>query len=179
MGLKGIRADGHPTRELLDTVAELKIPVVYYPLLGVTEPSAGPGTAGPDVYTGPVRAYYVMATVYPTVNFILPHLGSYRSNEWWAHLEAIDLAKRFLNVFVETSGVLSHKYLEMAVREVPPGKILFGSNAPEEDPRVEMHAVKRDGPEEPQIVRCNDGDGPDDEYRCACLLAEACGLDLE
>jgi len=142
MGLKGVRTDGHPTRELLDTVIELHIPVIYYPLLGVPEPSAGPGTAGPGEYTGPARAYYVMATVYPSVNFILPHLGSYRSDEWWAHLEAIELATRLPNVYVETSGVLSHKYLEMAAREVPVGKMLFGSNAPEEDPRVEMHAVK-------------------------------------
>lgn len=142
MGLKGLRTDGHPTREVLDTVSELNIPVMYYPLLGVPEPSAGPGTAGPEVYTGPARAYYMMAKVYPSVNFILPHLGSYRSNEWWAHIEAIDLAKRLPNVYVETSGVLSHKYLEMAAREVPVGKIVFGSNAPEEDPRVEMYAVK-------------------------------------
>jgi hypothetical protein len=142
MGLKGVRTDGHPTRELLDAVAELNIPVMYYPVLGVREPSWGPGSAGPQVYTGPARAYYVMAKLYPSVNFILPHLGSYRSDEWWAHIEAIDLAKRLPNVYVETSGVLSHKYLEMAVREVPAGKIVFGSNAPEEDPRVEMYAVK-------------------------------------
>jgi len=142
MGLKGLRTDGHPTREVLDTVAELNIPVMYYPLLGVQQPPAGPGTAGPQEYTGPARAYYIMATVYPSVNFILPHLGSYRSSEWWAHIEAIDLAKRLSNVYVETSGVLSHKYLEMAVREVPVDKIVFGSNAPEEDPRVEMFAVK-------------------------------------
>ena len=142
VGLKGVRSDGHPTRELLDTVAELNIPVMYYPLLGVAEPSAGPGTAGPEMYTGPARAYYVMAGLYPSVNFILPHLGSYRSDEWWAHLEAIELATRLPNVYVETSGVLSHKYLEIAVREVPAGKIFFGSNAPEEDPRVEMYAIK-------------------------------------
>jgi predicted TIM-barrel fold metal-dependent hydrolase len=83
-----------------------------------------------------------MAGLYPSVNFILPHLGSYRSDEWWAHLEAIELATRLPNVYVETSGVLGHKYLEMAIREIPAGKILFGSNAPEEDPLVEMYAIK-------------------------------------
>jgi len=142
IGLKGLRTDGHPTREVLDTVAELNIPVTYYPLLGVAEASEGPGTEGPEMYTGPARAYYIMAKLYPSVNFILPHLGSYRSNEWWAHIEAIDLAKRLPNVYVETSGVLSHKYLEMAVGELPAAKIMFGANAPEEDPRVEMYAVK-------------------------------------
>ena len=44
---------------------------------------------------------------------------------------------------------------------------------------VEMHAVQLACEREPQIARCNDGDGPDEEYRCACLLAEACGVELE
>jgi hypothetical protein len=41
---------------------------------------------------------------------------------------------------------------------------------------VEMHAVDLSCECEPQIARCNDGDGPDEEYRCACLLAEAVGI---
>jgi hypothetical protein len=42
---------------------------------------------------------------------------------------------------------------------------------------VEMHAVDLACEREPQIARCNDGDGPDEEYRAACLLAEACGVE--
>ncbi len=128
LGLKGLKTDGHPTREVLDIVAELGIPVIYYPDLreGV----------------GPARMYHMIATAYPTVNFILPHLGSYRSEQWWAHIEAIDLLKRYPNVYTETSGIGMHKYFEMAARELPPEKILFGSFAPELDPRIEVHAVK-------------------------------------
>ena len=44
---------------------------------------------------------------------------------------------------------------------------------------VEMHAVRLRGVDEPQVSRCNDGDSPDNEYRAACLLAEAVGIDLE
>jgi hypothetical protein len=44
---------------------------------------------------------------------------------------------------------------------------------------VEFHAVKLDCSQSPQVARCNDGDGPDEEYRAACLLATACGMDLE
>ena len=44
---------------------------------------------------------------------------------------------------------------------------------------VEMHAVHLACEREPQIARCNDGDGPDEEYRAVCLLAEACGVELE
>jgi len=43
---------------------------------------------------------------------------------------------------------------------------------------VEMHAVKLDCTADLQIARCNDGDGPDEEYRCACLLAQAVGIEL-
>lgn len=140
MGLKGLRTDGHPTREVLDVVAELNIPVMYYPnLTGFYPPKA----SGSREFPGPTSAYFLMATSYPTVNFILPHLGCYRSVQFWtAHIEAMELAKRFPNVYLETSGVMTHKYLEMAAAEVPAEKLLFGSNGPEEDPRVEMHAVK-------------------------------------
>jgi len=41
---------------------------------------------------------------------------------------------------------------------------------------VEMHAVDLAAEREPQIARCNDGDGLDEEYRCACLLADAVGV---
>jgi hypothetical protein len=44
---------------------------------------------------------------------------------------------------------------------------------------VEMHAVKLDCSQDPQVTRCNDGDGPDETYRCACLLAEAIGVRLK
>jgi len=128
MGLKGVRSDGHPTRELLDAVAELNIPVIYYPDL--------------SEYPGPARAYYMIATAYPSVKFILPHLGAFRSWQWWAHYEAMDLVRRFPNIYVGTSSVISRKYLEMAARELPPQRMLFGSFAPELDPRVEMFSVK-------------------------------------
>jgi hypothetical protein len=43
---------------------------------------------------------------------------------------------------------------------------------------IELHAVRMpDGAA--QVARCNDGDGPDEEDRAACLLAEAVGIDLE
>jgi predicted TIM-barrel fold metal-dependent hydrolase len=65
MGLRGVRSDGHPNRELLDAVLELGIPVMYYPAPG----------RGQQIG----RFYHMPATAYPKVNFILPHLGQYRS----------------------------------------------------------------------------------------------------
>jgi uncharacterized protein len=140
LGLKGLRTDGHPTRELMDVVAELNIPVMYYPnLIGLYPP----GSSGSREFPGATSAYFLMASTYPTVNLILPHLGCYRSVQYWtSHFEAFELAKRFPNVYLETSGIMTYKYFEMAAKEVPAEKLLFGSNGPEEDPRVEMHNFK-------------------------------------
>jgi len=38
---------------------------------------------------------------------------------------------------------------------------------------VEIHAVHMAGRRESQIARCNDGDGPEETYRAACLLAKS------
>ena len=127
LGLRAVRSDGHPTRELLDAALELNIPVVYYPSGRWQELGA---------------FYHMPASAYPNVNFILPHLGQYHSSRWPPHLEAIDLAKRYRNVFVDTAGIGSLKYLETAVRELPPEKILFGTCGPEHDPRVEKEALR-------------------------------------
>jgi hypothetical protein len=142
MGLKGLKTDGHPTREILDVVAELGIPVIYYPV--------------PDSSTALVRMYHYMAAAYPSVNFILPHLGRYRSAGytypyydkpeascgWWVHVQAIDLAKRHPNIHLEASGLDATRFLEMAAQELPAERIVFGSYAPEHDPRVELYAFK-------------------------------------
>jgi predicted TIM-barrel fold metal-dependent hydrolase len=134
MGLCAVRSDGHPTRELLDAAAELQIPVIYYPDLA--------DTRNPDWPAGPARWYRSMVASYPQVSFILPHLGQYCSKLWWAHLEALDLVKRYRNVYVDTSGLGSIKYLEMAVKELPTDRILFGSFAPELDTRVAMETIR-------------------------------------
>jgi len=128
MGLRGVRCDGHPTRELLDAAQDLKIAVIYYP------------ERGRDQALG--RYFHMPATAYPKLNFILPHIGEYRSLSWQVHLEAIDLARRYRNVYVDTSGLGSLKYMEMAARELPVEKLLFGTHAPEHDPRVEKEALR-------------------------------------
>ncbi len=44
---------------------------------------------------------------------------------------------------------------------------------------VEMPAVKLADPSEQHIARVNDGDGPAEDCRCACELAQMVGIDLE
>ena len=128
MGLRGVRSDGHPNRELMDAAAELRIPVIYYPK-----------TTGGQTIS---RWVHTLAGTYQTVPIIIPHLGQYHSWAWWGHVETIDAARRYRNVYLDTSGLGSLKYLELAARDLPPEKLLFGTCGPELDPRVQMEAVR-------------------------------------
>jgi predicted TIM-barrel fold metal-dependent hydrolase len=128
MGLRGVRCDGHPTRELLDAALELRIPVMYYP-------------AGNE-WLELGHFYHMPAMAYPKVDFIIPHIGQYCSWHWPPHIQAIDLAKRYRNIYLDMSGVGSFKYVEMAARELPAEKILFGTCAPEMDPRMGAEALR-------------------------------------
>jgi hypothetical protein len=44
---------------------------------------------------------------------------------------------------------------------------------------IEFHAVKIPEGEPNHVARCNDGDGEEETYRAAVLLARACGIDVE
>ncbi len=46
------------------------------------------------------------------------------------------------NLYVETSSVVFFPFLERAAREVPPEKLLYGSDAPLVDMRVELYKIK-------------------------------------
>jgi predicted TIM-barrel fold metal-dependent hydrolase len=72
----------------------------------------------------------------------MAHLGSFASANYAEHLAAIDVARRYPNVYLETSSVVFFEFLEMAVRELPPEKILFGSDGPLVDSRVELFKIR-------------------------------------
>lgn len=122
LGLKGLKLHRLPTREVLDTVAELGIPVLYHPER--------------------VANLHMIATAYPQISFIVAHLGSFASQDWTEHIAAIDVAKRYPNVYLETSSVVFVHYLEMAARELGPDKLIFGSDGPEVDCRVELYKIR-------------------------------------
>ncbi len=121
LGLKGLKLHKPPTREMLDVVAALKIPVLFHP--------------------PKVADFHMIASAYPQVTFIMAHLGSFSSQNWSEHLAAIDVAKRYPNVYLETSSVILWRYLEMAAREIPE-KLIFGSDGPDGDSRVEIYKIR-------------------------------------
>jgi predicted TIM-barrel fold metal-dependent hydrolase len=83
----------------------------------------------------------MLASQYPDVNFIIPHLGGF-SDDWAVHMQLIDQLQRYPNVYADTSGVRYWDALVAAVRRAGPHKILFGSDGPLLHPALELGKIK-------------------------------------
>lgn len=120
-GLKVHRHEAPATREVAETARAFRLPVLY------------------DVVG---EAYWVelIASEYPDVNFIIPHLGSF-ADDWRAHVQVIDQIARLPNVYTDTSGVKRFDYVMQAVKRAGPHKILFGSDGPWLHPALELHKI--------------------------------------
>ena len=121
-GIKVHRHDARITREICEVARAWRMPVLY------------------DVM-GEVAAVELLATEYPEVDFIIPHLGSF-ADDWRAQLALIDPLERYPNVYTDTSGVRRFDILEKAAKRVGAGKILFGSDGPWLHPGVELAKVR-------------------------------------
>jgi uncharacterized protein len=134
LGLRGLKLHKRPGPEILDVVAELGIPIIYHP--------------------GSVSLFYDIARNYPTVDFILAHLGSDLSNDWREHIAAIELARAYPNVYLDTGAVMLTRYIEQAVEQLGPAKIIFGSDEPEVDCRLEIYKIRmlKLGKEDEQMI---------------------------
>ena len=121
LGIKVHRHDGRITREVCEAALRFRVPVLY------------------DV-VGEVSVVELLATEYPRLNFIIPHLGSF-ADDWNAQLAFIDHLVRHPNVYADTSGVRRFDLLEQAVARAGPGKFLFGSDGPWLHPGVEKAKV--------------------------------------
>jgi uncharacterized protein len=122
VGIKCHRYDGRISREVCEVARTFSLPVLY------------------DVI-GEVSVVDLLATEYPTVPFIIPHLGSF-SDDWRAQLAFIDPLSRYPNVHTDTSGVRRFDLLERAVERAGASKILFGSDGPWLHPGVELSKVR-------------------------------------
>ena len=128
LGLVGLKLGNVPTREILDAVRELKIPVLAHSGMGYP----------PIQYEGVVRSY-------PDITFILAHLGIGMSWDtlFSSPLQAFYLAKTYKNVYLDTSAATWIQYvLEQAVREVGPDKLIFGSDGPWFYPAIMRACIK-------------------------------------
>lgn len=122
LGLRGLKLHGVPSQEMMDTAEELSIPILFHP---------------PEV-----EICHEAIESHPKVDFILAHLGSFASRKWEEHLRAIEAAKRHSNLYLETSSVVFFRYLELAAKELPAHKLIFGSDGPLVDSRIELQKVR-------------------------------------
>jgi hypothetical protein len=125
LGLSGIKVHRHDTRitrEVCDAARDFRLPVLY------------------DVM-GETASVELLAGEYPTVDFIIPHLGSF-ADDWAAQSALIPLLARYPNLYTDTSGVRRFDLLEQAVQTAGPSKVLFGSDGPWLHPGVELAKVR-------------------------------------
>jgi predicted TIM-barrel fold metal-dependent hydrolase len=78
---------------------------------------------------GEVAVVELLATEYPEVAFIIPHLGSF-ADDWRAQSALIDHLVRHPNVYADTSGVRRFDILQQAVQRAGARKFIFGSDGP-------------------------------------------------
>ncbi len=122
LGLKGLKLHGQPSPEMVETAAELRIPILVHP--------------------DTVDKLLPIVAANPRVSFILAHLGNFASHEYREHMRAIEAAKRLPNLYLDTSSVVFVDYLEQAARELPATKLIFGSDGPLVDSRVELYKIR-------------------------------------
>ena len=121
-GLKVHRHDARISREICEAARAYGIPVLY------------------DVM-GEVAVVELLAREYPSVDFIIPHLGSF-ADDWRAQQALVDHLVRHPNVYTDTSGVRRFDLLEDAVQRAGPEKVLFGSDGPWLHPGLELDKVR-------------------------------------
>ena len=121
-GIKVHRYDGRLTREICEAARVYRIPVLYDPM-------------------GEVSIAHLLASEYPDVNFIIPHLGSF-ADDWRAQSAFIPMLAQYPNIYGDTSGVRRFDLLIDAVERAGPAKLLFGSDGPWLHPGVELEKVR-------------------------------------
>lgn len=114
-----------PTVALLRRCGELGIPVLFH--------------CGDDPYTTP-QAIALAARLAPRTAIVLGHMGGYFHVE-----EAIEAAAAHPNLYLETSAMPYPALIKVAVDRVGAGRVLFGSDGPGCNPRLELHKVRLAG----------------------------------
>jgi uncharacterized protein len=122
LGIKSHGFEAMPTRELCEAALAFGMPLLT------------------DV-VGRAEIVDMLAPQFPSVDFIIPHLGSF-ADDWRAHQRVIDQLVRYPNVYADTSAVRRFDYLVEAVRRGGAHKILFGSDGPWLHPGLELHKIR-------------------------------------
>ena len=89
-----------------------------------------------------------LAEVYPDVTIIMLHMGHGHGLYIRA---AINTARRYSNIVLETSGMPMHTKIKEAMETVGENRVIYGSDIPFHHPSVELQRVKMAGLSEVQL----------------------------
>jgi hypothetical protein len=121
-GIKVHRQDARISREICDTARALDLPVLY------------------DVM-GEHSIIELLATEYPSVSFIIPHLGSF-GDDWRVQRRVIEDVVRHPNVHTDSSGIRRFDLLTEVVSRAGAHKVLFGTDGPWLHPGLELAKIR-------------------------------------
>lgn len=133
-GFKGLKLHPvsnrcHPadvsTVGIMRKAAELGIPVLFH--------------CGDEPYTTPLELEYAAVSV-PNAAVIFGHMGGY-----FHTADAVAVAKRRPNVYLETSAMPRPNVIRQAIDSIGAERILFASDGPGCDPRLEVYKIQRAG----------------------------------
>jgi predicted TIM-barrel fold metal-dependent hydrolase len=82
-----------------------------------------------------------LARRFPRVRLVMTHGGQINISGL-GQADAMQVLRNHLNVSIETSGVYRQDFLEDVVAELGAERVLFGSNSPRMDPRLEVQRVR-------------------------------------
>jgi uncharacterized protein len=121
----GVAPASESSLKLVTVAAELGLPVLFH--------------SGDDPFSHPLQIERIALSV-PGASIILGHMGGF----FYAD-EAIRVARRHRNIFLETSVMPYPNLIRAAVRAIGSGKVFFGSDAPGVHALVEIRKIQAAG----------------------------------
>jgi predicted TIM-barrel fold metal-dependent hydrolase len=108
------------------------------PLLSLCAERAAPVIAfgGHDYFSTPDR-FESLARAFPDLPLIMAHMGFVMERD-----AAHRACSRYPNIYLETSGVATLRYITGAVEKAGAGKVIFGSNSPHSDIAEALETVR-------------------------------------
>ena len=91
-----------------------------------------------------------LAEEFPDVTIVMLHMGHAHGVYIQA---AINTARKFSNIYLETSGVSMHSKIREATLVVGEDRVMYGSDIPFHDPSVEMGKIASAGLSEKQLEK--------------------------
>jgi uncharacterized protein len=134
LGFKGLKLHpvstlAHPasedTKRLIEKAAEHAAPTLFH--------------CGDEPMTTPLEIAEV-ASACPEAVIILGHMGGYLHVD-----EALEVAERYPNIFLETSAMPYPDKIREAVERIGAERVIYGSDGPVCSPRIEVEKVRLAG----------------------------------